>query len=109
MRPRYVINKGIQKSMTAKGRMFVVGSSYTAVLYNPKDKSVKIEDTAVCTAPSTEGDEKNIVSFTWSSSQTASLRVGYATIEIYDSSLTLMAYKDNIAVIRDNSLQITTT
>ena len=106
MRPRYVINKGIQKRWTAKGSMFVVGNAYTAALYNPKDKSIKIESTATCVAPTTEGDEKNIVPFVWSSAQTALLKEGYATIEIHDANLSLMAYRDQIAIIRKNSLQI---
>lgn len=105
MRPRYVINKGIQKKWKARYEAFVVGDSYTAVLYNPKDKSVKITSTATATA-GPEGDTKNVVQFVWSSAQTALLKEGYASIEIYDANLSRMAYRDNIAVIRKNSLQI---
>ena len=46
MRPRVVINKGIAKAINAKSNLFTIGTEYTAVLYNPKDKSTKISDTA---------------------------------------------------------------
>ena len=106
MRPRFIINKGIQKKVSARSRLFVVDDTYKAVIYNPKDLSVAIEATAVCTAGTTEDDEKNKLLFTFSGDQTELLKVGYATIEIYDESQTLMAYRDNFAVIRKNSLQI---
>lgn len=103
MRPRFIINKGIQKKVSARSRLFEVDEVYKSVIYNPKDLSVAIEATAVCV----EGeDDRNKLNFTFSGEQTELLKVGYATIEIYDNSQTLMAYKDNFAVIRKNSLQI---
>ena len=105
MGPRFIINKGIQKKVSARSRLFTVGDSYKAVIYNPKDLSVAIEATAVCVEGTSE-DEKNKLNFTFSGDQTELLKVGYATIEIYDESQTLMAYRDNFAVIRKNSLQI---
>ena len=105
MRPRYVINKGIAKSLIAKSRLFVVEGEYTAVLYNPKDMSVKIEATGTCVS-GPEGDDRNKVAFSFTGVQTDMLKPGYATIEIYDNAQTLMAYKDQVAIIRKNSLQI---
>ena len=105
MRPRFIINKGIQKKVSARSRLFVVDDTYKAVIYNSKDMSVAIEATAVCVAGTSE-DEKNKLLFTFSGDQTELLKVGYATIEIYDENQTLMAYRDNFAVIRKNSLQI---
>jgi beta-lactamase class D len=105
MRPRYVINKGIAKNLIAKSRLFVEGDDYTAVLYNPKDMSVKIEASGTCEA-APEGDDRNKIAFSFTGEQTDMLRAGYATIEIYDEAQTLMAYKDQVAIIRKNSLQI---
>lgn len=104
MTPRFIINKGIQKKVSARSRLFTVGDTYKAVIYNPKDLSVAIEATSVCVSGGE--DEKNKLSFTFSGDQTELLKVGYATIEVYDNAQTLMAYKDNFAVIRKNSLQI---
>lgn len=105
MRPRYVINKGIAKNLIAKSRLFVVGDDYTAVLYNPKDMSTKIEATGACEA-APEGDDRNKIVFSFTGTQTDMLKPGYATIEIYDEEQTLMAYKDQVAIVRKNSLQI---
>lgn len=105
MRPRYVINKGISKSIVAKSKLFVVDSDYTAVFYNPKDMTTKITAVGTCVAGE-EGDDRNKVSFTFTAQQTESLKVGYATIEIYDENESMMAYKDQVAMIRKNSLQI---
>lgn len=103
MKRRCYIHKGIQKRITAIGRRFVVGTEYTASIYNPKDTSIKITSTAVCV----ELDDKNRVAFVFSGEQTDSLKVGYATIEIYDNNRTTMAVRDNFAIIRKNSLPIT--
>ena len=105
MRPRYVINKGIAKNLIAKSRLFTVGGTYVAVLYNPKDMTTKIEATGTC-EEGAEGDEKNKIAFSFTAAQTETLKVGYATIEIYDNAQTLMAYRDQVAIIRKNSLQI---
>lgn len=103
MRPGRYIHKGIQKSITAIGRQFVVGTQYKAALYNPKDRTKKIVATAVCF----EEDEKNKIPFVWTGEQTDKLKVGFATIEIYDNAQTRMFVRDNYAVIRINSLPIT--
>lgn len=102
MRPRFVINKGISKKITAVSSHFVADALYYAVIYNPKDTSLKIASYAYCAE---ENERKQIV-FMFSSADTAKLREGFATIEIYDSNQALMVYRDNFAVIRKNSLQI---
>jgi hypothetical protein len=67
--------------------------------------SVKIEATGTCEA-GPDGDDRNKIAFSFTGVQTDMLRPGYATIEIYDDAQTLMAYKDQVAIIRKNSLQI---
>lgn len=102
MRPRYVINKGVRKDITAVGRIFTAGSRYVASIYNPKDTTIKIESYANCY----EVDGKNVISFSFDPSETSKLKVGFATIEIYDSNLKRMAFRENFAIIRKNSLPI---
>lgn len=101
MRPLFVINKGIQKVVTAVSRKFTVGSTYIANIYNPKYPSTKIQTSGVCALV----NERNQVSFTFSDESTSKLKSGYATIEIYDIALSHMIYRDNFAIIRDNSLR----
>lgn len=101
MRPLFVINKGIQKAVTAVSRKFTVGSTYIANIYNPKYPSTKIQTSGVCALV----NERNQVSFTFSDESTSKLKSGYATIEIYDIDLSHMIYRDNFAIIRDNSLR----
>lgn len=101
MKHRY-IHKGIGKRITAISSRFQHGSYYTAAIYNMKDSSVKITDTKQCVTV----DGKNTLLFVFTDEQTDQLRVGYATIEIYDSSMTTMAVAENFAIIRKNSLHI---
>ena len=103
MRPRYVINKGIQKNITAIGRVFVPTLIYTAAIYNPKDTSKKIIATGVCAVEK----ERNVVRFVFTSEQTALLKEGCVHIEIYDQYDYKMVYRENFAVVRKNSLPIT--
>lgn len=102
MRPRFVINKGIRKKITAISADFVLDEGYVAVIYNPKDLSTKITAYADCE----EVNEKKTLAFTFLATDTALLKVGFATIEIYDVNHTLMVYRDNFGVIRDNSFRI---
>ena len=103
MRPRYVINKGIQKNITAIGRVFAPTLVYTAAIYNPKDTSKKIVATGVCAVEK----ERNVVRFVFTSDQTALLKEGAVHIEIYDQYDYKMVYRENFAVVRKNSLPIT--
>ena len=103
MRPRFVINKGISKKITAVSSHFVEDALYYAVIYNPKDLTLKIGAYAYCTE--TENGRMQ-VEFTFVKEDTAKLKEGFATIEIYDEADTLMVYRDNFATIRKNSLQI---
>lgn len=103
MRPRSVINKGIQYKITAMGRIFTLGERYIAAIYNPKDTSLKITAEAICVA---DEEERNTIPFTFSKYDTDRLKAGWATIEIYDSNMTQMAFRDNFAVIRPNSIKI---
>lgn len=103
MRPGIYIHKGIQKRINAIGKLFVDGTLYKAALYNPKDRTKKIVATAVCY----EEDGKKKIPFVWTGEQTDKLKVGFATIEIYDAAHTKMIVRDNFAVIRINSLPIT--
>ena len=103
MRPRYVINKGIQKNITAVGRVFVPTVDYTAAIYNPKDTSKKIVSTAKCYVE----NERNTLHFMFTAEQTNQLKEGYANIEIYDNMSFRMVYRENFAVVRKNSLPIT--
>ena len=102
MRPRLVINRGIQKVITAVSSYFVEGNSYTAVIYNPKYKDTKILANYDCSVV----DGNNTCVFTYDGNMTEKLKDGYATIEIYDSEHTLMVYRENFAIIRSNSLQM---
>lgn len=105
MRSRNVIHKGIQKNITAVGKMFVPDVEYTASLYNPKDKSKKVTATAKCYVE----NDKNVIHFLFTPEQTNSLRIGTATIEVYDEFNFRMVVKENFAMIRENSLPITPT
>lgn len=102
MRPRLVINRGIQKVITAVSSYFKEDDSYTAVIYNPKYKDTKILAHYDCTVV----DGKNTCVFTFEGNMTETLKDGFATIEIYDSEHTLMVYRENFAIIRSNSLQM---
>lgn len=104
MRPRYVIHKGIRKTIKAISRRFTLGISYTAAIYNPKDRSKKITASNICVA----FDGKNGVSFSFPGTDTNKLKEGYATIEVYDSDndKDVMMVCDNFAIIRKNSLPI---
>lgn len=102
MRPHYVINRGISKEIKAVSRRFIAGESYKAVIYNPKQKGVKITADGVCTVV----DDRNTIEFTFPETDTVLLKEGYATIEIYDQGQSLMVFLDSFAFIRDNSLQI---
>jgi len=105
MRPRFIINKGIRYDVKAVGRVFNVGTRYVASIYNPKDTSIKIVATATCFVD----DERNTIAFYFTAEDTDKLKVGFATIEIYDTSLHKMVFRDNFAVIRKNSLPIDPT
>ena len=105
MRPRFIINKGIRYDVTAVGRVFNVGTRYVASIYNPKDTSLKIVATATCFVE----DERNTIEFYFTAEDTNKLKVGFATIEIYDTSMHKMVFRDNFAVIRNNSLPIEPT
>ena len=104
MRPRFVINKGIGKKITAVSSYFTVGSTYEAAIYNRHDMTVKILDQAVCAL--NERTNKNECAFQFTGTETNKLKEGYATIEIYDSSKSMMIFRDEFAVIRKNSLPI---
>lgn len=103
MRPRFVINKGIKKVITAISKRFEEETFYTAAIYNPKDTTTKITCTAECAIV----DGKNKVVFEFPGVDTDKLKVGFGTIEIYDTDKNIMIYRDDFAVIRKNSLPIT--
>lgn len=105
MRPRFVINKGISKEITAVSSHFLLGVTYEASIYNKRDLTTKIVDQGVCTLNTT--NNRHQVEFTFSGTDTNKLKFGYATIEIYDTTKNIMIYRDEFAVIRNNSLPIT--
>ena len=113
MCPGFVINKGIDKTVTAVSSLFTSGQTYKAAIYNKKDKNTTITQTATCSQDSSHYDNRPYVVFEFTASQTDDLKEGMATIEIYDAGTsagqteyTLMVYRDDFAVIRKNSLQI---
>ena len=105
MRPRFVINKGISKKVTAVSSHFTIGDTYVAAIYNRHDLSLKI--TAYGTCEANETNNRPQVVFVWPKEETDKLKVGYATIEIYDIAKTMMIYREEFAVIRKNSLPLT--
>lgn len=102
MRPRCVINKGIQKTITAVTKRFTPGVAYIAAIYNPQYTDTKITKSALCS----EVNKKNTCMFEFTSEQTAALEAGLANIEIYDEFNATMCYREHFAIIRENSLQI---
>ena len=103
MRPRYVINKGIKKTIKVVSRRLETGTTYIAAIYNRRDTSTKITDSALCSVV----DSRRTVVFVFPGVDTNKLKVGTATIEIYDSEKNIMIFRDDFAVIRPNSLPIT--
>lgn len=97
-----IINKGIRARVVVRVRAFVIGSEYTCVLYRkPKDEENRI--TAIATAQEIDG--KPTCVFVFTPEQTASMKAGDATIEVYDhNTLEQMYYYEEFCTFRSTSL-----
>ena len=104
MRPRFIINIGVAKTIKAIGEVFELDAEYEASIYYNTDDDVIISATAVCTEMD---DGKHLLTFNFTKDQTATLHPGVVSIDIYKTDLNRMVFRDTFAYVRPNSLQIT--
>lgn len=106
MRPRFIINIGVAKTIKAVGRVFNIGSVYEARIYYNVDEDLAISASGVCVE--TEHEEHQ-VTFEFSPEKTALLHKGVVSIDIFDSNLNRLVFRDTFALVRPNSLQLDPT